>query len=194
MSLLRRIATAAFLITASHAAMAQSNPGFAPNSILPASSLNAAFVTKLDAVGGLGSNTTLNTPTINNGNIINASINGGNLIGTLSGGTLSGTTLVNATFVGSTGTPNQTSVSCGTSSTTLLTSSAATSFISVQLPAASGPVWFNWAGGAATTAAPSQYVPAGGQQVWSTAGGFLPTSAATCIASGSAITVTLLYK
>jgi hypothetical protein len=46
-------------------ALAQSNPGFQNGNSLPAASLNAAFVTKLDANGGIGSNDTLNTSTLN---------------------------------------------------------------------------------------------------------------------------------
>lgn len=179
------------LVTTAHA---QSSPGFVPGTPLGAAALNAAFVTKLDAAGGVGAGLTLGTTTLNSPIINAAMINSGNLIGTLSGGTLSGTTLVNATFVGSTGTPTQTSVTCGTSSTTLLTASSASAFITVKVPAAASvPVWFNWTGSAAVAAPPSQDVPVGGEIVWSTASGFLPTSAVTCLAT-SATTVSLLYK
>lgn len=165
-------------------AVAQSNPGFTSTRLF-ADTLNAAFVTKLDANGGTATNL----------GITNVSINNGNLSGTLTGGTLSGTTLVNATFVGASGTPTQTTITCGTGSTTLLAASAATAFISVQVPpGAASPVWFNFAGTSAVTAPPSLQVPIGGQINWSTATGFLPTSQATCVASGSPVIVALSYK
>lgn len=186
MSLLKRIAFAAIALAAMLAgAVAQSSPGFSPGTQLAAAALNASFVTKLDANNGVATNL----------HATNVSINNGNLSGTFTGGTLSGTTLVNATFVGASGTPNQTSVTCGTGNTTLLAPNAAVAFISVQVPPTSaGPVWINWGGVSAVTAPPSQQVPLGGMQVWSTAGGFLPTSQANCIASGSPVIVTVSYK
>lgn len=166
-------------------AVAQSSPGFSPNTQLAAAALNTFGISKLDVNNGSATNLA----------ITNVSINNGNLSGTLTGGTLSGTTLVGATFVGSSGTPNQVSVTCGTGNTTLLTANAAAAFISVQVPpGAGGPVWFNFANVSAVTAPPSVQVPVGGQINWSTAGGFLPTSQANCIASGSPVIVSVSYK
>lgn len=166
-------------------AMAQSSPGFQPNTQLAANALNQFGTSKVDTNNGTATGLTAT----------NISINSGNLSGTLSGGTLSGTTLVNATFVGSSGTPNQIPITCGTGSTTLLASNAAAAFISVQVPpGAGGPVWFNFAGSAAVTAPPSFQVPVGGQIIWSTASGFLPTSQVNCVTSGSSVIVALSYK
>lgn len=184
----------AFLLLPS-LALAQSSPGFVSGQSLPAAALDAAFTTKMDLNGGAGANTMLTNPSLSGGSWTNAALNGGNLSGTFTGGTLSGTTLVNATFIGATGIPNEIPVACGTSSTTLLTAGSATAFIAVKLPAtAAGPVWFNWAGTAAVAAAPSVDVSAGAEIVWSSANGFLPTAQVNCIASGSPVTVTLLWK
>jgi hypothetical protein len=93
------------------------------------------------------------------------------------------------------GTPTQTSVSCGNTSTTLLAAAAASKFISVKVPStAANIVWFNWTGAAAVTAAPSEDIGIGQKVTW-TAGqdGFLPTAQINCIAS-SATTVTVEYQ
>jgi hypothetical protein len=91
------------------------------------------------------------------------------------------------------GTPTQGSVSCGTSSTTLLSAAAATNFILIKIPAgANNLVWFNFAGSAAVTSAPSEDLAAGQAQVWSTSR-YLPTAQINCIAT-AATTVTLIYK
>lgn len=91
------------------------------------------------------------------------------------------------------GTPTQTSVSCGTSSTTLLAASTATTFVTVKVPAGSTvPVWVNWAGSAAVAAAPSLDIPSGGSVSWS-AVNYVPTSQINCLAT-TATTVTLIYK
>lgn len=94
----------------------------------------------------------------------------------------------------SSGTPNQTTVSCGVASTSLLPANAATSFIAVKVPAsATVPVWFNWAGVAAVTASPSEDLAVGSKIVWSPVSGFLPTAAINCIAT-SATSVTVEWK
>lgn len=100
-----------------------------------------------------------------------------------------------STNIASSGTPTQTSVSCGTSSTSLLAASTATKFISIRNPTtATVTVWINIAGAAATSAAPSIDLPPGGEaDYFASENSFLPTSAITCIAA-SAQTVTLVYK
>lgn len=186
-----------FLVLAllSGAAHAQTDPGFVSGT-LTHNALNAAFITKCDAQFGACNNMSLGSPTISGGNLTNVSINSANLLGTMTGGTLSGTTLINASFVGSTGTPNQTSISCGVTNTLLLSASQAAAFIAVKIPAgvSGGPVWFNYAGTNAVAAPPSVDILAGQEIVWSTANGFLPTSAINCIAASSPVTVTLMYK
>ena len=95
----------------------------------------------------------------------------------------------------SSGTPTETSVTCGTTSTTLLAASTATQFITYQIPpTAANAVWFNVAGAAATTASPSEGYNPGGQKTWSRGqDGYLPTSQINCIATASTV-VTLTYK
>jgi len=88
----------------------------------------------------------------------------------------------------------QASVSCGTSSTTLLTAGAATSIIRVHVPsAATASVWVNWAGAAAVTAAPSEDLVAGSTTVWTANGSYVPNTQINCIAS-SAQTVVVEYR
>jgi hypothetical protein len=88
----------------------------------------------------------------------------------------------NVTLVPPTGTPNQTTVTCGVASTTLLAAAAATSFILIKNPAAGGVVWLNFAGVAAVAAPPSLDMSGGGSVTWSAAQGFLPSSQINCIA------------
>lgn len=99
------------------------------------------------------------------------------------------------TSVSSSGTPTQTSVSCGTGSTTLLAAATATQFISVRNPTTSTQtVWLNLAGAAAVAAAPSIDIPPGGERSYfNSENSYLPTSQLNCIA-GTASTVTLVYK
>jgi len=93
---------------------------------------------------------------------------------------------------GNSGTPTETSVSCGTSSTTLLAANAATKFILIKIPAsAANAVWFSYAT-TAVTAPPSFDMAAGSAISWSTSG-FLPTGTITCIGTG-AVTVTVVYQ
>src|SRR5271166_2608070 len=86
-------------------------------------------------------------------------------------------------IVGVSGTPTQTTASVTTSSSTILAASTATSFIKlcVASTAANG-IWVNWAGAAATQAAPSEYIVPGQCDSWVKSTGYLPTSAITAIA------------
>lgn len=99
-------------------------------------------------------------------------------------------------FAQAQGTITQTSVSCATSSTTLLAANAATTFIKVKVPnAAAATVWFNWTGVAAVAALPSEDLAAGSSIVFYRSTGFLPRTALTCIsAGGSAQSVLLEYQ
>lgn len=192
-SLLKRIIV--LLALAPSISFAQTPGAFPIGQPLSGSLLNGTFGNKIDLNNGAGANTALTNPVISGGLWTNISINGGNLAGTLNGGTLNGTTLVNSIFVGASGTPNQTSVSCGTSSTTLLAANQAAAFIAVKVPpGGSGSIWTNWAGSAAVASTPSLEVPVGAELIWSTASGFVPTSQANCIAVGSPVSVTLLWK
>ena len=104
--------------------------------------------------------------------------------------TVPGSTSVNS------GTPTQTTATCGTSSGTLLAASSASSFASFNLAlTAANPVFLNFAGGTASTSTSgSSFALQPGQTVsWSLAAGYLPTSAVTCIASAST-TVVEVYK
>lgn len=88
----------------------------------------------------------------------------------------------------------QISVSCGTSSTTLLAAGSAQSFVRVHVPTgATASVWVRWDGATATAAAPAEDIPAGGTVAWYGQSQFLPTSLMTCIAS-SAQTVVVEYR
>ncbi len=96
-----------------------------------------------------------------------------------------------------TGSVTQTSISCATTSTTLLAASTATMFISIRNPtSATATVWINYAGAAAVTAAPSVDLAPGSEADFFAYGpSWLPTSAFTCISGGaSASTLTLIYK
>lgn len=93
------------------------------------------------------------------------------------------------------GTPTQTSVSCGTSTTTLLAAGAATIFLSISSPTSNtNRVWINVAGVAAVAAAPSRDLPPGFEAYFSSSNeSFLPTSQINCIAETGATTLTLIY-
>jgi hypothetical protein len=97
------------------------------------------------------------------------------------------------TLVPPTGTPNETTVTCGVASTLLLAAASATNFILVKNPAAGGVVWINAAGVAAVAAPPSLDVVGGASLLWSPVNGFVPSSALNCIAP-VAQAVTLLWK
>lgn len=97
---------------------------------------------------------------------------------------------------GNSGTPTQTSVSCGATTTTLLAAAAATDFISIRNPTTSTvTIWINIAGASATTAAPSiDLAPGSEADYFASENSFLPTAQLNCISSGSASSVTLVYK
>lgn len=99
--------------------------------------------------------------------------------------------------VANNGTPTQTSVSCGTGSTTLLAASTATLFLAIRNPTtATATVWVNIAGSAAVAAAPSIDLAPGGEADFSASeNSYLPTAQINCISGGAgASTLTLLYK
>jgi len=105
--------------------------------------------------------------------------------------------LVVSTNAVSSGTPTQTSVSCATSSTTLLAASAASQFISIRNPtSATATVWVNIAAAAAVTAAPSiDLAPGAEADYFASENSFLPTAQINCISGGaSASTLTVIYK
>lgn len=115
----------------------------------------------------------------------------GNLNVTIKGG---GTgTAGSVTLAPATGTPNETTVTCGTGSTALLAAASATQFVLVKVPATGGTVWINAAGAAAVAAPPSIDLVAGASILWSPGNGFVPSSAMACIAV-VAQAVTLLWK
>lgn len=94
------------------------------------------------------------------------------------------------------GTPTQTSVSCASTSTTLLAASTATMFLSIRNPTTSTvTIWINEAGAAAVVGVPSHDIPPGGEADYFAEGpSFLPTSQINCISSGAASSVALFYK
>ncbi len=95
---------------------------------------------------------------------------------------------------GATGTPTESTVTCGAVTTALLAASSATQFILIKVPAAAtATVWVNVAGVAAVAAPPSVDLIAGQSMLWSTGTGFVPSSALNCI-STIANAVTLIYK
>lgn len=104
--------------------------------------------------------------------------------------------VVTSTQAGVSGAVTQTSISCGTTSTTLLAALAASNFIFVSVPTtATQAVWFRWDGGSASAATPSEQLGAGGSKTWIKQSGFLPTGQANCASGGSsAQTVTLEYN
>lgn len=112
-----------------------------------------------------------------------------------SGSTTSDTAIVVTDRPDNTGTPTQTSISCGTSSTTVLAANAAASFVIIRNPTtATITVWINVAGAAATAAAPSIDLAPGSEADFSAGNdSFLPTSAINCIAT-TASTLTVVYK
>lgn len=98
-----------------------------------------------------------------------------------------------AATAATTGTPTETTVTCGTGSTTLLAASTATQFILVKVPTGGGIVWVNFAGAAAVAAPPSVDIAAGASLSWSPMQGYVPTSQINCLAP-VAQAVTLVYK
>lgn len=151
------------------------------------------------AVGGGGVVTVADGADVTQGAIADSAATAGGT-GTVSAKLRETTSLLNSilTSVSSAlpapaGTPTQTSVACGTGSTTFLAASTATQFIMIKVPqTAANAVWFNFAGNAAVAAAPSVDIPVGGSLLWG-ATSFLPTTQINCIASAST-TVTLMYK
>lgn len=98
--------------------------------------------------------------------------------------------LIGPAFAGSIPKINQISVSCGTSSTSLLPNNAASHFIMVEAPTTGG-VWIAWNNTAAVTAPPSEHLVAGAVKVWDSV---VPVPASFCISDGaSAVTVTVEY-
>lgn len=92
------------------------------------------------------------------------------------------------------GTPVQTSASCGIISTAALSASLVTTFVMVQNPSSStASVWFDFSGNAAIAAPPSIEVKPGGSIDWSPVNGFVPTSAINCITTITA-SVAIAYK
>lgn len=94
------------------------------------------------------------------------------------------------------GTPTQTSVSCASTTTTLLAASTATMFLSVRNPTtATQTVWINVTGASAVAAAPSiDLAPGSEADFFAEGGSFLPTAQINCISGGTASTVTVVYK
>jgi len=91
----------------------------------------------------------------------------------------------------------QIAVTCGASSTAVLSGPppSATKFILIQNPpGAAATVWLNFAGAAATTAAPSIGLAAGQQITWSPAFGFVPGTAIACIAASGSQAISVLYQ
>ena len=102
-------------------------------------------------------------------------------------------TIGNVGVNGNSGTPSQTAVSVGVTSTTVLTAAGATSFVKLCLAqSAANGIWVNWAGAAAVAAAPSEYMGPGQCDTWVKSTGYLPTSQINAIAS-AAVSVTLIH-
>ena len=100
---------------------------------------------------------------------------------------------VTATQSGASGTPSQTAVSVGVTSTTVLAAAGATSFLKLCLAqSAANGIWVNWAGAAAVAAAPAEYMAPGQCDTWVKSSGYLPTSQLNAIAS-AAVSVTLIH-
>ena len=109
----------------------------------------------------------------------------GQVSGSSGGGTVS--------LSGNSGTPSQTAVSVGVTSTTVLAAAGATSFLKLCLAqSAANGIWVNWAGAAAVAAAPSEYMAPGQCDTWVKSTGYLPTSQINAIAS-AAVSVTLIH-
>lgn len=94
------------------------------------------------------------------------------------------------------GTVTQTSVSCASTSTTLLAASTATMFLSIRNPTtATQTIWINVAGSAAVAAAPSiDLAPGSEADFFADGPSFLPSTQINCISGGTASTVTVMYK
>lgn len=95
------------------------------------------------------------------------------------------------------GTPTQTSVSCATTSTTLLAANTATKFIHIRNSTTSlTTVWISIVGSTAASSAPSDDIPPGGEaDYFASENSYLPTAQINCISAGpSTVPVTLEYK
>ena len=102
-------------------------------------------------------------------------------------------TIGNVGVNGNSGTPSQTAVSVGITSTTVLAAAGATSFVKLCLAqSAANGIWVNWAGAAAVAAAPAEFMSPGQCDTWVKSTGYLPTSQINAIAS-SAVSVTLIH-
>ena len=100
---------------------------------------------------------------------------------------------VMATQSGASGTPSQTAVSVGITSTQLLAAAEATSFYKIAVPqSAANGIWVRWDGGTATLAPPSEYLGPGEKAVWIKSTGYLPTPQINAIAS-AAVSVTKIH-
>ena len=97
------------------------------------------------------------------------------------------------TVLPATGTPNETTVTCGVASAPLLAAASATQFVVIRNATGGGMAWINVAGAAAVAAPPSIDIAGGTQQTWSPLNGFVPTSAINCIAP-VAQAITVLWK
>jgi hypothetical protein len=85
------------------------------------------------------------------------------------------------------GSMTQAAVSVTNASTALLTAAQFTNFekVCVALTATTG-IWVNWAGVAAVTAPPSEYIPPGQCDNWIGSTGYMPTAAAFAISNSAA--------
>lgn len=94
------------------------------------------------------------------------------------------------------GAVTQTSVSCGTGSTTLLAAATATQFVDIRNPTTSTvTIWINVTNTAAVVGAPSLDIPPGGDAYFSAEGtSYLSSQQINCISSGAASSVTMVYK
>jgi hypothetical protein len=100
----------------------------------------------------------------------------------------------NVGLIGASGTPNQLSVTVGTSSGQMLAAAAATTFIRVIVPvSATNGIWVRWDGNPATLSAPAEYIAPGETVVWIKSQGFLPTSQINAIASASTAIVLMYF-
>jgi len=88
----------------------------------------------------------------------------------------------------------QTTVTCGASSTAVLTAQSAQKFILVQNPAGGSTVWLNFGGAAAVAAPPSISLAAGSSITWSPVNGFVPATAVTCIVGSGTQAISVLYQ
>jgi hypothetical protein len=105
-----------------------------------------------------------------------------------------GTVGISGSISGQSGALTAVSATCATSSTVILSSGLATSFIELQVAGGvTYPEYVAYNGTAAVNSAPSEVISAGQTKVWGGVGGFLPTGAITCIASASQ-PMTVIYK